>query len=31
MSDDKKVVDFGKKRAEAIEQKRRTFERVVFQ
>ena len=31
MSDNKKVVDFGKKRAEAIEQKRRTFERVVFQ
>jgi hypothetical protein len=31
MSDDKKVVDFGKKRQESIEQKRRTFERVVFQ
>ena len=32
MSDDKKnVVDFGKKRKESIEQKRRTFERVVFQ
>lgn len=31
MSDDKKVVDFNSKRKEAIEQKRRTFERVVFQ
>ncbi len=31
MSDDKKVVDFNKKRLESIEQKRRTFERVVFQ
>jgi hypothetical protein len=32
MSDDKKnVVDFNKKRQENIEQKRRTFERVVFQ
>ncbi|HXH74831.1 MAG TPA: PilZ domain-containing protein [Bacteriovoracaceae bacterium] len=32
MSDDKKnVVDFNQKRKESIEQKRRTFERVVFQ
>jgi hypothetical protein len=31
MSDDKKVVDFNAKRKESIEQKRRTFERVVFQ
>lgn len=31
MSDDKKVVDFGAKRKESIEQKRRSFERVVFQ
>lgn len=31
MSDDKKVVDFAAKRKESIEQKRRTFERVVFQ
>lgn len=31
MSDDKKVVDFGEKRKQVIEQKRRTFERVVFQ
>jgi len=31
MSDDKKVVDFGAKRKQSIEQKRRTFERVVFQ
>lgn len=31
MSDDKKVVDFSAKRKESIEQKRRTFERVVFQ
>lgn len=31
MSDDKKVVDFGAKRRASIEQKRRTFERVVFQ
>ncbi|HXH29874.1 MAG TPA: PilZ domain-containing protein [Bacteriovoracaceae bacterium] len=31
MSDDKKVVDFTAKRKESIEQKRRTFERVVFQ
>lgn len=31
MSDDKKVVDFNAKRKDAIEQKRRTFERVVFQ
>ncbi len=28
---DKKVVDFNKKRQETIEQKRRSFERVVFQ
>lgn len=31
MSDDKKVVDFSEKRKKTIEQKRRTFERVVFQ
>lgn len=31
MSDDKKVVDFSQKRRENIEQKRRSFERVVFQ
>ena len=31
MSDDKKVVDFNSRRKESIEQKRRTFERVVFQ
>lgn len=31
MSDDKKVVDFAAKRKQSIEQKRRTFERVVFQ
>jgi hypothetical protein len=31
MSDDKKVVDFTEKRKKSIEQKRRTFERVVFQ
>lgn len=31
MSDDKKVVDFSEKRRKSIEQKRRTFERVVFQ
>jgi hypothetical protein len=31
MSDDKKVVDFAEKRKKNIEQKRRTFERVVFQ
>ncbi len=31
MSDDKKVVDFSAKRKQSIEQKRRTFERVVFQ
>ncbi len=31
MSDDKKVVDFNEKRMKNIEQKRRTFERVVFQ
>lgn len=31
MSDDKKVVDFNQKRKETIEQKRRSFERVVFQ
>lgn len=31
MSDDKKVVDFNEKRKQTIEQKRRTFERVVFQ
>ncbi|MGE3611103.1 MAG: PilZ domain-containing protein [Bacteriovoracaceae bacterium] len=31
MSDDKKVVDFNEKRKKTIEQKRRTFERVVFQ
>jgi PilZ domain len=31
MSDDKKVIDFTAKRKQSIEQKRRTFERVVFQ
>ncbi len=31
MSDDKKVFDFSEKRKQSIEQKRRTFERVVFQ
>lgn len=31
MSDEKKVVDFNEKRKQSIEQKRRTFERVVFQ
>lgn len=31
MSDDKKVVDFAEKRKKNIEQKRRSFERVVFQ
>jgi hypothetical protein len=31
MSDDKKVVDFNEKRKKTIEQKRRNFERVVFQ
>jgi hypothetical protein len=31
MSDDKKVVDFNEKRMKSIEQKRRSFERVVFQ
>jgi hypothetical protein len=31
MSDDKKVVDFNEKRKQSIEQKRRSFERVVFQ
>lgn len=31
MSQDKKVVDFNEKRKKSIEQKRRTFERVVFQ
>lgn len=31
MSQDKKVVDFNEKRKQSIEQKRRTFERVVFQ
>lgn len=31
MSDDKKVVDFNEKRKQTIEQKRRSFERVVFQ
>lgn len=31
MSDEKKVVDFMEKRNKAIEQKRRSFERVVFQ
>jgi hypothetical protein len=30
MSDDKKVVDFNAKRKQSIEQKKRTFERVVF-
>lgn len=31
MSDEKKVFDFNEKRKKTIEQKRRTFERVVFQ
>ncbi|MFY7992309.1 MAG: PilZ domain-containing protein [Bacteriovoracaceae bacterium] len=31
MSDEKKVFDFGEKRKQSIEQKRRQFERVVFQ
>jgi hypothetical protein len=31
MSDDKKVIDFNEKRQQSIEQKRRSFERVVFQ
>ena len=31
MSDDKKVIDFNAKRQKSIEQKRRTFERVMFQ
>lgn len=31
MSDDKKVFDFNEKRKQSIEQKRRSFERVVFQ
>lgn len=31
MSNDKKVFDFNEKRKQTIEQKRRTFERVVFQ
>src|SRR6187200_1568751 len=31
MSDEKKVVDFNEKRKQSIEQKRRSFERVVFQ
>lgn len=31
MSDEKKVFDFNEKRKKNIEQKRRTFERVVFQ
>ena len=31
MSDEKNVVDFNQKRKETIEQKRRSFERVVFQ
>lgn len=31
MSDEKKVFDFAEKRKKSIEQKRRTFERVVFQ
>jgi len=31
MSDEKKVVDFNEKRKKTIEQKRRSFERVVFQ
>lgn len=31
MSDEKKVFDFNEKRKKSIEQKRRTFERVVFQ
>jgi hypothetical protein len=30
MSDDKKVVDFNEKRKQSIEQKRRSFERIVF-
>ena len=31
MSDEKKVFDFAEKRKKSIEQKRRTFERVMFQ
>lgn len=31
MSNDKKVFDFSEKRKQSIEQKRRSFERVVFQ
>jgi PilZ domain len=31
MSDEKKIVDFSEKRKKTIEQKRRSFERVVFQ
>jgi hypothetical protein len=31
MSDEKKIVDFSEKRKQSIEQKRRSFERVVFQ
>jgi hypothetical protein len=31
MSDEKKVFDFAEKRKKTIEQKRRTFERVMFQ
>jgi|1048.fasta_scaffold94080_1 hypothetical protein len=31
MSDDNKIIDFNEKRKKNIEQKRRTFERVVFQ
>ncbi len=31
MPDDEKVVDFTQKRKESIEQKRRSFERDVFQ
>jgi PilZ domain len=31
MSDEKKVFDFNEKRLKSIEQKRRSFERVVFQ
>jgi len=31
MSDNNKVIDFGARRKENIEQKRRSFERVVFQ
>ncbi len=31
MSQDKKIIDFNQKRKETIEQKRRSFERVVFQ